>query len=357
MQRLTTEDFIARAKVIHCDRYDYSRAKYVNTRTKVLVICCVPGHPPFEITPQDHLQGRGCAHCAKRKKVTTDIFIEDAKKVHGERYDYSLVDYKSNKREVDIICRVPGHPVFSLRPDAHLHQKQGCPVCGGTQKLTADSFVILAKSVHGNRYDYSQVKYVNNKTDVVVVCPDHGPFSQSPNSHLNGRGCADCGGRKKLTGEQFVERAKAIHGDQYDYSEVAYVNIETKVKIICPEHSLFEQAPLHHLHQQSGCPDCAESGFNPSEPGLLYYVAIATDDGDTRYKIGITNHTIERRFSAEDLNRLRIVKTWRYAIGRVAAEREAQILSQYAGDKYSGPVILKSGNTELFTHDILGLDK
>jgi hypothetical protein len=106
-----------------------------------------------------------------------------------------------------------------------------------------------------------------------------------------------------------------------------------------------------------GCANCAEPDFNPSEPGLLYYVAVTTDDCDTRYKIGITNRTVKERFYEPDSARIRIVETWRYAIGRVAKKRESEILHPYQGDNYFGPDILVSGgNTELFTHDILGLD-
>ena len=91
---------------------------------------------------------------------------------------------------------------------------------------------------------------------------------------------------------------------------------------------------------------------------MLYYIAVTTDDGDTRYKIGITNLSVERRFPSPDLARIRIVKTWRFSVGRVAAEREAEILSQFAGDRYYGPdILVGAANTELFTHDILGLDR
>ncbi len=108
----------------------------------------------------------------------------------------------------------------------------------------------------------------------------------------------------------------------------------------------------------TGCPDCAESGFDPSEPGILYYIAVTTDEGDTRYKIGITNLSVEKRFPAADLARIRIIKTWRFTVGRVAAEREAEILYQYAGERFYGPdILVGAGNTELFNHDVLGLDK
>lgn len=173
-------------------------------------------------------------------------------------------------------------------------------------------------------------------------------------------GCPDCGVTSlaeslRSTTESFVEKARRVHEDRYDYSQVSYEGAFAHVTIICPIHGRFSQAPTHHLSGQ-GCPDCAETGFNPNEPGILYYLAIATDDGDVRYKIGITNLTVEDRFLASDLARIRTVKAWRYAIGNAAAERESEILRQYAGDRYYGPPILSSGNTELFTHDILGLD-
>ena len=129
------------------------------------------------------------------------------------------------------------------------------------------------------------------------------------------------------------------------------------MKIICPDHGPFLQLPAVHIDKRSGCADCAKTGFNPSEPGLLYYLAITTDDGDTRYKIGITNLSIEERFRGSDLARIRVVKIWRFAVGRVAAERESEILYKFAGDLYYGPrLLVGAGNSELFAHDILGLD-
>jgi hypothetical protein len=271
------------------------------------------------------------------------------------RYDYSRVEYVNYSTIITIIC--PDHGAFDQTPDSHLNHK-GCPDCGGSRPLTTETFIEKARAIHGDRYDYSQVNYVNNKTNVAIICPDHGAFPQAPDKHLGKQGCPNCGGSKPLTTETFIEKAQAIHGDRYDYSLVNYVNARTYVTIICPDHGPFSQVPDSHLGD-SGCPDCADYGFNPSEPASLYYIAIATDDGDTRYKIGITNRTVEERFRGPDFARIRIVKIWRYAIGRSAAEREAEILRQYAGDKYHGPDILEvyGGNTELFTHDILGLDK
>jgi len=359
-KQLTTETFIEKAKAVHGNRYGYSQVQYVNNRTHVTIIC--PDHGPFPQTPNSHLdQLSGCPDCGAiatglKSRLSADEFIEKAKATHGDRYDYSQVEYLGNKTPVTIIC--PEHGPFEQTPNKHL-SKQGCHDCGGTKPLTTETFIEKAKAVHGDRYDYSSVNYVNAHTKVTIICPDHGPFPQTPASHIlppQVSGCPDCGGSKQLTTETFVEKAKAVHGNRYDYSQVQYVNNRTHVTIICPDHGPFPQIPGNHLFN-IGCPDCAVTGFNPNESGTLYYIAVTTDDGDTRYKIGITNRTVEERFRREDSTRIRIVKTWRYAIGRSAAEREAEILSQYAGDKYYGPDILRDGNDELFTHDILGLDK
>ena len=351
-QPLTTETFIEKAIAIHGDRYDYSSVNYVNSISKVTIIC--PDHGPFSQTPGSHLANAGCPDCGGRKPLTTETFIEKAKAVHGDRYDYSSVNYVDAHTRVTIIC--PDHGPFSQVPDAHLNKAAGCPDCAGNKPLTTETFIKRAIAVHGDRYDYSSVNYVSNNTKVTIICPTHGAFEQRPADHaLAKHGCPDCAG-KNTTTESFIEKARAIHGDRYDYLQVNYVNNNTKVTIICRDHGPFQQTPSNHLSKQ-GCPDCAESGFNSNEPGLLYYVAVTTDNGDTRYKIGITNRTVEERFYGPELARIRIVKTWRYAIGRSAEEREAEILSQNVGDRYYGPDILLSGNSELFTHDILGLDR
>jgi Zn finger protein HypA/HybF involved in hydrogenase expression len=263
------------------------------------------------------------------------------------------VRYVNAHTPVTIIC--PDHGPFSQVANEHL-KKYGCPYCGGTKKLTLEQFIEKAKAVHGDRYDYSQVQYLGGKIPVTIICPDHGPFTQTPGDHHIARaGCPECAGTKKGDTKSFIENARRIHGNRYDYSLVDYVSARKLVTIICPEHGPFQQKPNHHLFKR-GCPNCAVSGFKSGEPGTLYYIAITTDDGDTRYKIGITNQSVEHRFDARDRTRIRIVKTWRYAKGSAAADREAEILRKYAGDRYYGPSILKSGNTELFTHDILELD-
>ena len=128
------------------------------------------------------------------------------------------------------------------------------------KRLTTKQFIEKAKAVNGGEYDYSLVEYKNSKTKVKIICPIHGIFKQTPNSHLNGRGCPKCryiksGDKQRLTTEQFIEKVKDVHNDKYNYFLIEYKNVKTKVKIICPTHGVFEQTPGSHLNGQ-GCPKC-----------------------------------------------------------------------------------------------------
>ena len=244
----TTEEFIKRAKAVHGDKYDYSRVNYVGATVKVEIIC--PEHGSFWQTPANHLNGKGCSKCVGRNKTTED-FIKRAKAVHGTKYDYSKVVYSDSNQKVEIIC--PIHGSFWQRPTSHL-KGNGCPKCVGRNKTT-EEFIKRAKAVHGDKYDYSMVNYVDAKTNVEIICPEHGSFWQKPSNHLNGKGCPFCVGNIKLTTEEFIAKAREVHGDKYDYSNVNYVNSNTEVEIICHEHGSFRQLPYSHL-SGCGCPSC-----------------------------------------------------------------------------------------------------
>ena len=255
--RLTTEEFIRRAKEVHGNRYDYSKVKYVNTRRKVCIIC--PKHGEFWQIPLHHLKGSGCPNCAGKIRLTTEEFIRKAKEVHGDRYDYSKVEYINALKKVCIIC--PKHGEFWQTASEHL-RGQGCPKCAyekqiSSSTITTEEFIRKAKEVHGDRYDYSKVEYVNTRTKVRIICPEHGEFLQIPNNHLQGQGCPYCAGKIRLTTEEFIRKAKEVHGDRYDYSKVEYMNGPTKVCIICPKHGEFWQISRDHLQGQ-GCPKCAQ---------------------------------------------------------------------------------------------------
>lgn len=153
-------------------------------------------------------------------------------------------------------------------------------------------------------------------SNVKIICPVHGAFFQKPASHVRGVACSKCSDivaadKRRLTTEEFIERAREVHGAKYDYSKSEYMTSHGKVEIICPEHGSFWQSPATHtMGNKAGCPGCAVSGFDQTKPALLYYLAVSTDNDETLYKIGITNLTVQKRFPTVDLARIRVIKTW-----------------------------------------------
>ena len=125
-------------------------------------------------------------------------------------------------------------------------------------KKTKEKFVEEAITVHGDKYDYSLVNYKNNGTKITIICKIHGEFNQQPRHHLHGSGCPTCYGTKLLNNHEFINYAKIIHGDKYDYSKVQYIGANKKIKIKCKKHDfIFEQKPNNHLSLKQGCPLCS----------------------------------------------------------------------------------------------------
>lgn len=189
------------------------------------------------------------------KKLTTEEFIKRAKEIHGDKYDYSLIDYKNSQTKVKIIC--PIHGIFEQKPANHL-DNCGCQKCNKHDSLTVEEFIEKANKVHNNKYDYSLVNYINNKTKIKIICPIHGVFEQFPTHHLQKAGCKKCSKVYKPSTEEFIDMANRIHYNKYDYSKTFYKSAHSKIKIICLKHGEFEQTPSDHL-KGNGCPLCRES--------------------------------------------------------------------------------------------------
>lgn len=272
-KRKTTEEFIVDAIKVHQDKYDYSKVEYINSNTKVCIIC--PEHGEFWQSPSKHINGQGCPKCgfiksSDNKSSTNEEFIKRAKEIHKDKYEYSKTFYVNSNTKVVIICKKHGE--FEQIPYHHL-KGHGCPKCRNemySRKYTSNTeeFIKKAKEIHNNKYDYSKVKYQDWKTKVCIICPEHGEFWQTPNNHLHGFGCQSCGGKKKLTSEEFINKAKAIHCARYDYSQVKYVNAKSKVLINCKTHGVFRQTPNKHLKGE-GCPLCNSSKLENSIRVLL----------------------------------------------------------------------------------------
>lgn len=271
--RWTTEEYIEQCRIVHGDKYDYSLVEYINNKTKVKIIC--REHGPFEQLGQHHMRGRGCTLCgneynSKRQRLSTQEFIQKAQRVHGDRYDYSLVDYIISTEKVIVICRL--HGLFPQTPVDHL-SGCGCTQCyleKSSRSKTKDTsqFIEQAEKIHKGKYDYSLVEYKKAHEPVLIICPIHGIFEQKPAFHLQGQGCRGCAGTMKLTQEEFIERAIKMHGDKYDYSKVNYINSATKVEILCLRHNSFFQAPQDHLSGH-GCQLCYSSTGEERISGIL----------------------------------------------------------------------------------------
>jgi hypothetical protein len=263
-KKLTTEEFIRKARKVHGDKYDYPNVDYKNSQTKVKIIC--PKHGEFLQKPNNHLNGARCPICKGKIKLTTETFIKKARETHGNKYDYSFVKYKDAHAKVKIIC--PDHGEYLQKPIDH-YRGAKCPACSGVTSLTTEDFIAKAIAVHGNKYDYSKARCAGNHKKVEIICPKHGPFFQTPSKHLSGQSCRDCAYEKvtklNIKGiEQFIQEAKKIHGDKYNYEKVNYKGRKYNVEIICPEHGSFYQSPNTHLATIYGCPECSKIGIAKS---------------------------------------------------------------------------------------------
>tara|TARA_B110000285_G_scaffold139174_1_gene155748 strand:+ start:49 stop:1500 length:1452 start_codon:yes stop_codon:yes gene_type:complete len=262
---ILTDIFIENSKKKHGDKYDYSKSKYEHNLKEVIIIC--PEHGKFKQLPKVHKRGGGCQDCGRIKtangrRSNTDKFIEDAKKIHGDKYNYSKVDYKSAREPVTIICKK--HDEFSQTPNGHLSKEAGCRKCStNTNAIKATKsttqFIEDAKKIHGETYDYSKVDYKSAREPVTIICKKHDEFSQTPNGHLSKkRGCRRCGIKKITNTKEFIEEAKKIHGETYDYSKVEYKISMEPVTLICKTHGDFQIRPNGHINKY-GCFKCGHN--------------------------------------------------------------------------------------------------
>jgi len=266
--------FIKRANIVHNNKYDYSKTIYINTNTKIIIIC--PDHGEFIQLTNSHLNGRGCPKCANNIQKTTDDFIKQATIIHNNKYNYSYSEYKDTSKKIKIIC--PIHGEFNQRPIQHL-MGQGCPKCGidtmkSKLKRNIHDFIEKCNKIHNNKYKYIDSSYINNKSLIDIECPIHGRFKQKASEHLRGYGCSKCARNKQLTTNEFINKAKNIHGDKYNYSESVYSKSKSKITVICEKHGKFDIYAGYHL-SKGGCPSCASS---IEQQQIFDYIKTISDD-------------------------------------------------------------------------------
>ena len=245
-------ELLNRFKKIHGNKYNYDLVEYKGIFKHIKILCSI--HGLFEQTPNVHLAGSGCSIC-NSVKISKENFIKKCKDKHNNYYDYSLIDFKGTAKKIKIIY--PEHGEFDQRASNHANG-QKCPYCAN-QKWNTNMFIKKAIEIHGNKYDYSMVDYKKAHSKIKIICPEHGEFEQISWNHISLKeGCPYCG-KNKSNLELFLKKANNVHKNKYNYSFfIKYTNNKEKIKIICPEHGEFIQQINNHLNGQ-GCPVCLES--------------------------------------------------------------------------------------------------
>jgi len=275
-RKKTLEEFIVEANSIHNNKYSYT--EYIDANTKIKIVC--PIHGVFEQTPNKHLKGQGCPKCAEikreehRKHIDSKKFIEDAVKVHGNLYDYSLVkDCNNNHTKVKIICKK--HGVFEQDYTHHVGRKHGCPSCGNDKSHSCRVKLVKmyeehASKQHGNKYTYHG-DYSLSKNKILITCPIHGDFTQEAESHLQGHGCPYCGKeiskqeneiydffKKYLKNNDIVKHDKTIlNGKEIDIF-VPSLNLGVEYNGVRWHSEKFGRDKYYHLKKLE---DCASKGI------------------------------------------------------------------------------------------------
>lgn len=286
-KKITTEEFKIRVALVHPLFYNFDQVEYISAKIKVKVIC--QKHGDFYATPDNLMQGKGCKLCgyesnSKLQTKSFQDFVDEAKKLYGDKYLYNKENYLSSQRQMSIFCTVH-HRLFKVTPSAHIRGRE-CKLCG------------TMKSVSSKR------KYQQSK---------------------------------------IIERFTAVHGDAYDYSLLEYQAMRTKVSIICKMHDMFSITPHNHLNGQ-GCPKCSIFGYNKSKAGLFYVlsykdiikVGITNRDIHTRIK------EINRSFNGVFKEAYSVKGT-----GESVYKLEKDILI-YLSNLYRQPSEIFQGSTECF---------
>jgi hypothetical protein len=371
-RKLTREHALARFRETHGDQYDYSLVEYVDSRTKVVIVC--RNHGRFKQGPSEHWKGQGCPPCARPRQ--TGAPARPFEKVeprliaaHNGKYTYDGSTYRDSNSKIRATC--PLHGDFWTQVASHLRGKYGCPKCGdlaSAQSRATDyeEWLRLARERYGDRFEYDAASW-NTHTNIGLKrfrfrCPDHGWQEMRPDYHLRApMGCPQCGrmeggDKRRLTTEEFIARGRARFHGKYTYERTVYRSAAEKLIVTCPEHGDFWTLPNNHTAGHE-CARCVPGGFDPNLPAIVYYLRIDAPYG-ALYKIGITNLTVWQRYPyTSDQDRITILREWRYDLGADAAAHEREVLRKYEAYRYSGlPVLLGVGVTEIFTCDVLGLE-
>lgn len=218
---------------------------YTGANNKMHFRCKNCGHTWSTTARSVIVSACGCPACGV-KNAEKERTIAHLKYKLSDQFEF--IEYKDSKH-VSVKCKICG-AIRTTTPNNLL--KYGCKKCATKtmtqlKSFTTEEFIKKARALHGDTYDYSKVNYINYHTKVCIICKKHGEFWQTPAKHLSGQGCAKCLG-KNSTFEEFLEKARAKHGNFYNYDKVDFVNLKTPVIVTCPIHGDFIIKPCNHIN-------------------------------------------------------------------------------------------------------------
>lgn len=207
-------------------------------------------------------------------KQTLEEFISKSIAIFGNEFDYSSVNYVNAATKVVLICKK--HGPFNIKPKDHIRLERGCSVCSGVIYNT-QTFIKKAKLTHGDRFDYNNVNYSGIFNKVSITCKVHGDWYQTPDRHLQGRGCPKCKKSSRKDLDFFIKTANSLHKNKYDYSKVIFTRMFDNVIITCSKHGDFKQTPANHIHHKHGCSACMV-GTSKKEIEWLDYIGVPNNN-------------------------------------------------------------------------------
>lgn len=290
-----------------------------------------------------------------RNRDRTKEYVAACNEKHNYKYSYSKTVYTKSTNKVVVTC--PTHGDFSIEAQIHKTQ-QGCPKCGWEvcaekNRMTTEQFIEKSRSLFGDRFSYEKTEYLGGKTPLIVTCPVHGDISILPTAHYDCVvGCIDCGEdiraeNYRVKFDEFVSRSRAIHGEKYQYVESSYTEMRGTVSIICPIHGEFVTRAYHHVCNGSACPNCAQTGFSPAYPAILYFL-----QSDDFFKVGVSNK-LKTKFRISNINRESYPQIFEevsiYPMpGHLCLKAEKILLNKFRDLGCKNPIVKFNGWTECF---------
>lgn len=369
MRRLyadSKEGFITKAKSIWGDRFDYSEVQYINNHSRV-AIRCIEHDLRLNITPSNHKSGPGCPAC-KIQAIKGALSMSQAdyegicRSIHGNEYIYGK--YSGMNNTIRIKCLV--HGWFTQIANDHRRGSKcnKCAIETRSQllRLGRDEYIARAEIAHSFKYDYSKLEYYSTRDDIIAICPIHGQFTINAGNHIGGQGCQACSRdqQKKdrlASTEEFISKARLVHGDTYGYAMSDYSGIKEPIWITCRVHGDFVQIPNYHLNG-NGCQKCGDE--NKGKDSIINFLRNADWSNKTCYlyivkikdylKIGIAGSFDQRKKNSGNLYQL--LRIWE--LRRVEAWLVEQILlratSSLKPEALPDEFAYWAGKTELRTY-------